>query len=75
MDAGDKMTKSDSTRLDDRTRYYWCEKCQKAVDVQQFAIEWRFGIAGPRRLAAETWHWLEHIGLIGRIPCGPVVTR
>ena len=52
---------------DEGTRYYWCEKCQKAVDPD--------GVSSDLVNGFEHWKPPDDGMACGSIPCGPVVVR
>ena len=53
-----------------RARWYWCQKCEKAVDVPPEAAAMSGGTLPPGG-----WHWKRIASREGAVPCGPVVVR
>ena len=49
---------------DEGTRYYYCEKCKKAIDPSDLVFKPGEGMPG-----AHATHWFQ------RQTCGPVVVR
>ena len=53
-----------------RTRYYWCERCQQAVDAVHHNV-----MSDGHRREAGRWHWRTDARTASDRPCGPVVAR